>query len=232
MRPLDSKKIPQWKRNVRLGRLKFKKTMSDPVKYKRWKENQSRGMRRASVRRRLSSAAKKNWKDPEFVLRTMEQRASKGYKEAHVKGAQRMWLRKDRHEKQTTALLKLWKTPEYRRNCVSAMASALGNINGMTSIEKKMNKLLKFLELKYKFVGDGKFVVGKYCPDFVHKRFKWIIETYGSYHHRDRAKNNKRNEFIRRQGYKLLVIWDYELKDLDKVMLKIHKFHLKNLGRA
>lgn len=96
--------------------------------------------------------------------------------------------------------------------------------------EKLLNKLLKkVLSKEYKFVGDGKVILGGFCPDFINVNGqKKIIELYGDYWHnlpdwteRDKRRLIAYNKF----GYKTLIIWEHELKNLNKVKNKIRKFN-------
>ena len=94
--------------------------------------------------------------------------------------------------------------------------------------EKLLIKLLnKILPKTYKFVGNGKLIVGCFCPDFVNKDNNKIIEFYGDYWHdktEQKQRDKRRKIAYKKFGYKTLIIWEKELKDLNKVKENILKF--------
>jgi len=99
-------------------------------------------------------------------------------------------------------------------------------INKPESLLKKL--LNKTLPNEYRFVGDNKIVIGSFNPDFVNvKGEKKIIELYGDYWHKREEvieRDIRRIKVYKNHGYKTLIIWEKELKNLDKVKTKILKF--------
>jgi len=98
--------------------------------------------------------------------------------------------------------------------------------------ERQLNKLLnKLLPKQYKFVGDNKIMIDTFNPDFVNcNGQKKIIELYGDYWHKlpEVMKRDKRRKIAyKKYGYKTLIIWENELKNIDKVKNKIIKFNKK-----
>lgn len=96
--------------------------------------------------------------------------------------------------------------------------------------EKTIIKLLKkILPKEYKFVGDGKVILGGFNPDFINcNGQKKIIEHYGTYwHNRPELikRDKKRIRTYKELGYSTLIIWEHELKHLDKVTKKILEFN-------
>lgn len=95
-----------------------------------------------------------------------------------------------------------------------------------TYLIKLLNKLLP---KEYKFVGDGKFFIFGFNPDFVNcNGQKKIIEMFGDYwHNRTDAKKRDILRLIayKNYGYKTLIIWEHELKNLEKVTNKIKEFN-------
>jgi len=121
-----------------------------------------------------------------------------------------------------------WKNKEFREKTIKA--SMKGSLITPNKPEKCINKLLNKLFLKeYSFVGDGKLIVGGFCPDFVNVNGqKKIIELYGNYWHKKQEvikRDKRRIKTYKKYGYKTLIIWEHELKDLDKVKRKIKEFH-------
>jgi len=101
-----------------------------------------------------------------------------------------------------------------------------GNRQSPNKSEKLLNKILqKVFPNEYKFVGNGKMIIGEFCPDFINiNGQKKIIELYGDYWHRPSKfgeRNKRRLNTYKKYGYKTLIIWEHELKDIDKLIHKI-----------
>jgi len=115
------------------------------------------------------------------------------------------------------------------------------NINNLKFIRSKytinkpenlLNKLLQKLFVKeYKFVGNGEIILDRFNPDFINiSGQKKIIELYGDYWH-NRKENKERDKrriiSYTKLGYRTLIVWEHELKDLTNLKQKICKFHFK-----
>jgi very-short-patch-repair endonuclease len=105
--------------------------------------------------------------------------------------------------------------------------------------EKYRNKVLKdvkpnkpeklFIELlngtNFKYVGNYKFWIDRFNPDFIDKSNKKIIEIYGDYWHTGRTNyDEERISSYTKNGYRTLIIWTHELKDLNLIKNKIYNF--------
>jgi G:T-mismatch repair DNA endonuclease (very short patch repair protein) len=93
--------------------------------------------------------------------------------------------------------------------------------------EKFLIKLFKQLKLNFKYVGDGKRIIGGFCPDFIDEKNKKIIEFNGTYWHDliERIKSDKRKlQKYGELGYKILILTEKDLKDIDKLKQKLIKF--------
>ena len=104
------------------------------------------------------------------------------------------------------------------------------NLKSPNKPEKFLNKLLNVLFPKeYKFVGNGKVIIGEFCPDFINcNGQKKIIELYGDYWHRTPKfgkRNKRRLQTYIKYGYKTLIVWEHELKDLVTLNTKIINFN-------
>ncbi len=90
--------------------------------------------------------------------------------------------------------------------------------------------LNKLSPKEYKFVGNGKIIIDRFNPDFINVNGqKKIIELYGDYWHKRPEvikRDKKRIRIYKKYGYNTLVIWERELKDLEKVIAKVSKFQL------
>jgi len=95
--------------------------------------------------------------------------------------------------------------------------------------ERLLKKILnQILPKEYKYVGNGKIIIDRFNPDFINVNGqKKIIELYGDYWHnrRDVIKRDKyRLISYAEYGYKTLIIWEHELKDLEIMIAKIMEF--------
>lgn len=94
--------------------------------------------------------------------------------------------------------------------------------------EKLLSKLLNKIDYKrWRYVGDGKFWIKRFNPDFVNSKKKEIIEMYGNYWHnleKNKKKDEERIKTYLEFGYKCLIIWEHELKDLEKLTNKVLDF--------
>ena len=123
---------------------------------------------------------------------------------------------------------KTWEIPGYRVKVVRASRAATRNKQNKS--EKLLNRLLQtFLPKEYKFVGDGKVIIDGFCPDFINiNGQKKIIEFFGNYWHNKPEvveRDKRRLITYKKYGYKTLIIWGQELKDLAKTKISILKFN-------
>ena len=77
--------------------------------------------------------------------------------------------------------------------------------------------------LPFHFTGDGKIWIGNANPDFIHNTHKVVVEIFGDYWHSPLLNGNirytgtlegRRNQ-LKREGYKLIVLWESDLKRKD-----------------
>jgi very-short-patch-repair endonuclease len=77
---------------------------------------------------------------------------------------------------------------------------------------------------EWKFVGDGQVIIAGKCPDFVNVNGqKKIIEVFGDYWHRGEDPKERAAIFAP-FGYRTLVIWEHELRNLASVENRVHAF--------
>jgi len=92
-------------------------------------------------------------------------------------------------------------------------------------IQKSFLDIFKFV------VGDNKTFVGGRSPDWICKSKKLIIEMFGNYFHGQKLtgrtkeqEEKQRTDHFAKYGYKTLIIWESELKDMEAVRFKIQSF--------
>jgi len=80
--------------------------------------------------------------------------------------------------------------------------------------EKKLNSLLqKTCPNEFKYVGNGEFILGGKCPDFMNVNGKKkLIELYGDYWH-EGENPQERIDYFKQYGFDTLVLWEHEIRD-------------------
>lgn len=120
---------------------------------------------------------------------------------------------------------RLWQNPEY----VAKMMRSRGVKPNRT--EKELEAFLeKHFPNEWKYVGDGEFILGGLCPDFMNiNGKKRLIELFGAYWH-DLFDIARRTEHFRQYGYHTIIVWENELKDKAKLLKKLKKESKKGYG--
>jgi len=187
-----------------------------PEVRKKNKERSKIIQNRPEVKKRNKEAAIERWKDP-------EKRAK--YEKTIKIGKNKLGAR----EKAREVAIKCWQDPKFIAKQIKAR-HAFPN-----KLEKFLDNLLqKLLSNQWKYVGSGDFIVEgtRRNPDFVHVNQKKIIELFGSWWHGEERTGvpNEQHEqerinYFATEGYQTLIIWEYELKDVDKLIKKILKFN-------
>lgn len=120
--------------------------------------------------------------------------------------------------------------PERASLIIQKRLQGTAKFKGTSLGEENVRTVIELMKLPYKHVGDGSFMIGTYCPDFVHKSKKAIIEVYGDYHHNLPANvihDKKRNKYIKSLGYKILILRGKDIKHLNKLVLKLKRFNAR-----
>ena len=132
-------------------------------------------------------------------------------------------------EKQKAALKKsskaAWarKTKRERDEWRKAIAKGL-NLKPNKPERLFLKLLNKLYPNEWKFTGDFSFILNGKSPDFTNcNGQKKLIELYGDYWHRNDDPQDRIDEFAQ-FGYKTLVIWENELKNIDRVIKRVNKF--------
>lgn len=135
-------------------------------------------------------------------------RARKGEKRSKYQIKDKELLRQKRRE--------MWRRDTYVANQMKARHLK------PNKTELKFQKLLdKHFSNKWKFVGDGKLIIGGKCPDFANiDGRKNLIELFGCYWHKGENPQNKVNHY-KKYGFKCIVIWENELNNEEQLIQKI-----------
>jgi hypothetical protein len=89
---------------------------------------------------------------------------------------------------------------------------------------KVLNILNENYPNEWKYTGDFSFIINGKSPDFTNVNGKKkLIELYGDYWHQGQNPQD-RIDIFKPYGYDTLVIWEHELKDIEKVKQKIDNF--------
>jgi len=108
-----------------------------------------------------------------------------------------------------------------------------------TNRKKEINNLEKFIRNilpdRFEFTGDYTFWIGSKNPDFIDKNRKQIVEVFGQYWHSKEITGKEeyiheyeRKDYFNKHGYECLVIWDYEIKNIEILKNKIFEFIKEN----
>ena len=131
--------------------------------------------------------------------------------------------------------IKRWQNKKYKEKTLKSMLKS--SFVKPNKKEKLLNKLLnRLLPNEYKLNVKGNIIIlANKVPDFVNiNGQKKIIELFGDYWHSDKfiKKHGKyedtekgRIKYFKKYGYKTLIIWEKELKDLKIIKNKILEFH-------
>lgn len=107
---------------------------------------------------------------------------------------------------------KKWEDPEYRHKVITRSLKALFG-KRPTNLEIKFIQLIKKYNLPFKYIGDGKLIIGGCNPDFIstNKR-KLIIEVANKIHHPDNYEV-RRYAIFAKFGYRTCTIWGPTFRD-------------------
>ena len=175
------------------------------------------------------------WKSP-LKNKTRSEKDIKSITEGIIKAMARPEVKKKmcvpktkEHRKKLSIIKKKqFQDPVWVKNWVSKMSVK------PTKPEQQLIDLIKENNFPFEFVGDFKFWINGKNPDFKHKTDKKLIELFSVFHdpkvfdvkwHRTEKGTRKIYE---RNGYKVLILWQDELKDLEAVEDRIEQFASSN----
>lgn len=129
-------------------------------------------------------------------------------------------------KKISIAIKKIWKKEGNRDRLIKAQRKGMKVYPNKPEIIVK--KLLSKLSKDYKYVGNGSFIIDGFNPDFVNTNGKKkIIELFGTYWHKRPEvikRDIRRIKSYKKLGYKTLIIWEHEIKNINKLHKKLERF--------
>lgn len=126
---------------------------------------------------------------------------------------------------------KIWKNKEFKDRVINKIINSLKNCEcKQNKLENRLEKILIDLNLNFKYVGNRKYWINRFNPDFVDIKNKRIIELFGDYWHRN-TKHKDRLRIIeyKKRGFKTLIIWQHDFKNINKLNTKIISFTQKGI---
>lgn len=220
---------------IRTVRKETQRKMSVTAKmlYQKDPKRQKR-LQTKKARRKRGEARKKDWQNHEYRKRMIETR-KRNWQDPEYRRKISVALRgkirskKDRKKMSKAKRAYYKKHPEYTKKILAHKSP--------NKTELRVQSLLdRLFPNEYKFVGNGEFVLGGKCPDFMNVNGqKKLIEYDGAYHHREyrkresitteRIENERRKKHFAKYGYKTCIIHEQELFRKDKRLeLKLRKF--------
>lgn len=188
---------------------------------------------------------------PEFTKRQIEilniSRNDPTIKEKHRVNSLKCWVNdEERRRKRSADVKAMWQDPIkrermikqrkefWRSNSPEFKTMRRRMIEGLIKSPNKpetivFNLLNSLFPSEWEFVGDGKVIIDGLNPDFINiNGQKLIIEVFGDYWHTQDLKpyrvNEGRADIYAYYGYKTLIIWEREIKDIDMLCYKILTF--------
>jgi len=135
-------------------------------------------------------------------------------------------------KKKRIAQQEKWDDPIYRENQLKSIFASR-RIKPNKAERKLRNGLNRLFPKEYKYVGNGSVVIGYKNPDFINiNGQKKIIELNGDYWHSKKItgrtkvqEENQRINHFTKYGYKTLIVWESELRNIPKLKRKLKAFH-------
>lgn len=182
--------------------------------------------RSSKARNNKSKAIRENWKNNEVKKRHSEG-AIKAFLNPEVrerisKGIKLAKSTPEFKNAQSKRSIEQWKDEEYIRKVIDGL-----NRNPNKPELELQYILNNLFPNEYAYNGNfecGFTLMGK-IPDFVNVNGKKkVIELYGDYWHRNDDPQD-RIELFKKLGYECIVVWEAELKDKEKLIMKLLEFH-------
>jgi len=207
---------------IRESKLGDKNPAKRPEVREKMKKVSKEVQNRPEVKEKSRKTAIEQWKDPEVRKKT---------KKACKKAANRPEVK----EKRRNFMLECWKDPEYREKQIRAIFKGMNR-----SPSKLENRLISFFarhNLDFKYSGCGTLIIGGKVPDFYSFLFKnKLIEVGNIDCYRmfkpDITKQKytqSRKKHFAKYDFQTLVIWDDELLNEARLLIRVKKFLHKGM---
>jgi G:T-mismatch repair DNA endonuclease (very short patch repair protein) len=104
------------------------------------------------------------------------------------------------------------------------LSNKLNHSKGPNKLEQVFLNILNSWGFKFTFIGDGSEWIGNKNPDFINGNK--IIDLFGEFWHKNDTdyKISKRINYLKSFGYDAIIVWSKELKDKEKLRIKIEEF--------
>lgn len=142
-----------------------------------------------------------------------------------AKSSRILWKNLIYANKISCSMKKKWREPGYKKRTVQKILEASHVCPNYS--EKFLNTILQVtIPEEYFFVGDGQFILGGKCPDFLNiNGKKKLIELFGEHWH-EKKEERKRIEYFKKFGFDTLIIWGNELLNINKLKKRILAFNI------
>ena len=189
-----------------------KKKISESLKGHRYSEESKRKMSVSQQGRTHSKETRQKMSD------THKQRPGR-----FTKGNSGRKFTDEHRRKISESAKRLRENPEYRDRIVQVTLAACRK--SPNKAEQKLQRVLNNMHPgEWKFVGDGAVIFNGHNPDFINVNGKkLIIELFGDYWHRGEDPADRIAVFTP-YGFRTLVIWEHELKNLLAVGSRLKRF--------
>lgn len=115
---------------------------------------------------------------------------------------------------------KRWASPEFRRRVIPKCLTC----QKPNRSEQSLINLFQVHSLPFKYVGNGEFILGGKCPDFINTNGKkQVIELFGRFWHPE-SDVTERTEHFKQYGFDTLIIWEEELDCPEVLLRKVRYF--------
>ena len=117
---------------------------------------------------------------------------------------------------------KLFDTPEKKARMIRKLMQAMRK--KPTKPEKKFMHFIEKHSIPLEYVGDGKFFIMEFNPDFVNKNMKIVVEVFGDYWHnlpQVKKRDARKLKIFEQNGWQMIIIWEHELKNENMIWEKL-----------
>jgi len=183
-----------------------------------------------SIRVKQARATKLRMANPAIrkacTEKLVEYAKSEIHRAAQAKRATELWQDPEYRTNQIVKRKEGWRRDNFRAMRRMMLANCISPNKPETSVLTILNELYPN---EWRFTGDGQVIIDGLNPDFINTNGKkLIIEVFGDYWHRQGVKpyrvNEGRVDVYAKYGYRTLIVWEKETKDVELLKQKIQEF--------